>query len=316
MPLGSLTIAMEKFEDLYKSFKDRLANPLFFSFLCAWSAYNWEIVYTILKYDTKEIQAEGYISIYQYVKYKLSEPNTFKTPILIALGYTIFSPVIKNLIKILQSWLDSLTERIILKVNKGSVVSIERFIDLSKKNKEIKQELSEFYRNEAVIKTENENYKLDLENLKYQLNSVTTEKDALVIENKSTKIENENLIQQIDIKNEEYDVSFLNGSWTNTYTLKGTGVLNTEDILIKDGKYFLVHKNGREELCFIIHAFHRKSNNVVFFIKDRIKMEEGYKLYNGAPPELKYNVNFLLLNEEGVLYGSENADYDIQYKRR
>lgn len=89
----------EKLKDIYENIKDRLSNPLIFSFIVSWLVYNWEITVALLWYDKDQIKAEGYKSIFEFIQYQLnSKCFSFIIPLILALVYTFIMPYIKEFV--------------------------------------------------------------------------------------------------------------------------------------------------------------------------------------------------------------------------
>src|SRR5215475_11842150 len=95
---------MENFKDILASFKDRFTNPLIFSFICSWLIINWQISTALFSFDRKQIEIEGYQTLSQFIKAKLNTTDAFWHPLLIAIGYTLLIPILKNLIRAFYSW--------------------------------------------------------------------------------------------------------------------------------------------------------------------------------------------------------------------
>jgi hypothetical protein len=51
---------IEKPNDLLKELKDRLSNPLIFSFIIAWLFFNWQITVGLLLYKNDQLIRDGY----------------------------------------------------------------------------------------------------------------------------------------------------------------------------------------------------------------------------------------------------------------
>lgn len=95
---------MENIKEILNNIKDRLSNPLIFSFLLSWLIYNWEITVALVWYDKSQISAEGCKSIFEFIQYKLDNRygSTF-LPVIIAFIYTLGFPYLKYVINILNS---------------------------------------------------------------------------------------------------------------------------------------------------------------------------------------------------------------------
>src|SRR4051794_3420715 len=94
---------MDKITDLWKSFKERISNPLFSSFIFAWILCNWKITIALLWYDTKEIEELGFKTIFAFIEANLNPWDSFKLPLYTAIGYTVAMPFIKVAMDALKS---------------------------------------------------------------------------------------------------------------------------------------------------------------------------------------------------------------------
>ena len=92
---------MEKISEVWGNIKDRLTNPLLFSFFCSWLIFNWEIPVSLIWYDSEQIKVSGHNSIFQFIHCKLNKEHSFLYPILFAIFYTLLIPIIRNGISIL-----------------------------------------------------------------------------------------------------------------------------------------------------------------------------------------------------------------------
>lgn len=91
----------EKVKDIYENIKDRLSNPLMFSFVLSWLVYNWEISVALFWYDKSQFQAEGCKSIFEFIQDKIDTKCCSTIfPLGIAFLYTFAFPYIKQGIRI------------------------------------------------------------------------------------------------------------------------------------------------------------------------------------------------------------------------
>ncbi len=91
----------EKVKDVYENIKDRLSNPLIFSFVFSWLIYNWEITIALLWYDKTQFQAEGCKSIFEFIQDKINTKCwSTALPLVFAFLYTFGFPYLKQGIRI------------------------------------------------------------------------------------------------------------------------------------------------------------------------------------------------------------------------
>ena len=124
---------MEKVSEILNNIKDRLSNPLIFSFICSWLVYNWEISVALIWYDNKQIKACGCNSIFDFIQHQLSREGSFRYPLIFAICYTFLIPLIKSGIKLFYTWISKLTDEKEIGILKNASISYEKFLSLRKK---------------------------------------------------------------------------------------------------------------------------------------------------------------------------------------
>jgi hypothetical protein len=110
------------FSELFKSIKERLANPLFFSFIASWIFVNWEVSVALLWYDSKLYPKQG--DLISFINNHTSNCKSVGVPILLAVGYTVAMPFIKNFVNALQTF----GGNFYLWLSKESKISMSKFI--------------------------------------------------------------------------------------------------------------------------------------------------------------------------------------------
>ncbi|WP_333600827.1 hypothetical protein [Flavobacterium sp.] len=94
---------MEKVSEILNSIKERLSNPLIFSFIVSWLVYNWEITIALLWYDKTQFKAEGFKSVFEFVQHQLDTKCwSMKWPILLAVIYTFGMPYFKEFVDLMN----------------------------------------------------------------------------------------------------------------------------------------------------------------------------------------------------------------------
>ncbi len=291
---------MDRLKEILNNIKDRLTNPLIFSFICSWVVINWKIIVALFWYDTDQVEKAGFKTIFDFVSYSINKQNSFIYPLLIALGYTILMPIVKNLIRALYSWASKWGESWNLKILKGGMISIDKYFkfrdDYDKRTKIL----------EEIISKENE--------LTHKYNSLNT----TLLE---TKASENNLRQQLSEKVNEMarvtDARILNGHWTNTFSDTIVSSLGgTEEIIIENGNYYVIDKIGDKKHVFFINNFHfNVTNKTIFFIKEVVGQEKAF-IQEGPSVRLRFNPNRLVLEHPNLLVGFENGTTKIKYERQ
>lgn len=322
-------VFMDKFKDIIDNIKDRVSNPLIFSFICAWVAVNWEIVVALLYYDSKAIEKEHYATIYEFISAKLSESGAILIPFVIAVAYTVLMPFIKAWLKVLNSWVEKITENRILQINRDGKISIDRYLILKKNLEQKKVDIENMVNEESMLskelhETEKKFYNASTKNnhLEEELKVIRTELQQQKKEISTYRINEKNLKEQVNLFSKEIDtfskqkdISFLNGRWHCVYS----GVFplvfkGDEEAIIENGKYYIVNNGGRMHI-FNIEAYRYETDNKVFFVKNRVKLTVPWTMIAGRVQDLKYNYNALILADDGSLVGKENGATDIKYTR-
>ena len=107
---------MDKISEILNSVKERVSNPLIFSFLISWLVYNWKIPVALIWFDKEQISANGSKSIFDFIEDEWKKNGYFWIPLFIALGYTFIFPIIKNLISATQTWMSKWGENLNLRL--------------------------------------------------------------------------------------------------------------------------------------------------------------------------------------------------------
>lgn len=274
---------MDKISEIFNSIKDRLSNPLIFSFLVSWLVYNWKIPVALIWFDEKQISANGCKSIFEFIENELSK-GYFWIPCLFAFGYTFLFPIVKNLISATQTWMKKWGENLNLQISKGGKVGIEKYLKL---------------RNEYVEKIDELDKIISKESETREYNKL------LFAEKADLDAKNFQLQQQVELLNNEIesisDLKFLQGQWKFTIT-DNMSRSTSQDIKILGNKLFRIISNNIESSpTFLIdNFFYDKKYKKIIFIK---KGGEEKKL-----------VNIITYSNEAILEGREN-NYFVKYER-
>ncbi len=288
---------MEKLKEILSNIKERFSSPLFFSFICSWIAFNWEIVVSLLLYDTTQINKENCTTIFEFIRWKLNTQGSLYKPILFAIAYTILYPFIKNFIRILYSWIEKKSENIVLDINNDGKVSIEKYVKIREDYNKRSKILEEIIEKESV--TQNE------------VNEIRTQ--LYKLELKNGDLSQEVITKDIYIR-QMRNLSIFNGYWTNTYSSKDPVFAGEEDIFVENGKYYLLNTLGAKIYIFDIRDFYYDSiQKSIFFVKDRIN--QNTLTLPGVYNSLKYNINNLEIVNNDLFTGTENGTTTISYKR-
>ena len=290
---------MDKVSDILTNVKERLSNPLIFSFVLAWLVYNWKIPVALLWFDKKQISDSGYNNILEFIEAEWRSNGDLWRPLGIALIYTVFLPVVKNLYRLLNSLVYKYADNLDLKILKGSVVSIEKHLKFRELYLKRTEELDTIIKDEQKYLTENNEIRNELfianENLKKNL---------------ELKIELNEIINKID------DVSILNGIWKCTYTYNDNDNI-IEEVQIRFGRYEVIGSENKIYHKFdIVNFFNDSRKKRIFFVKKMTRNAIG-KLQNRDEIDNFdiYKFNVLRIENDELLTGQENDSIAIRYEK-
>lgn len=291
---------MDKVSNILNNIKDRLSNPLIFSFLLSWLIFNWEITVALVWYDKSQINAEGCKSIFEFIENEWSQNGKIKEPFLVAICYTLLLPIIKNLIRLFNSFVYKYADILDFKILKKSSVSIEKHLKIRDAYIKRTQELDKIFKDEEIYIIEN--------------NQIRNE---LSIARENQKNADQFRVDLNDIINGINDVSFLNGFWNVTYIYNQNDVNKQtviEKVEIINGRYQIVSKNKVDHKYDIRNFYLNKRNKTLFFIKylkneyirntDEELCEEDYR-----------KICELRLDNEDRLSGDENRFVSVVFER-
>jgi len=284
---------MEKISEILNHIKERISNPLIFSFICSWLIINWPITVGLIWYDSKQIEHEGFSSIFQFINSKIDTEHSLWHPLLFALGYTILIPNIRNLIRAFYSWTSKWGDKWNLKIIDRGKISIERYLNLRAEHDRKNKFLEEVIEKESSYRETYDAANQELLTVKNQLNDVSL-----------------NLTNSQKYMRQLRDLNILNGVWENSHESKeGKGI---ETATIENGKYLIYSSIGEKEHIFDIRDFYFDNlNRNVFFVKELISDQKEKR-----PKEEYYNINRLRFEGDDLLVGTENGTTKIRYKRK
>ncbi len=283
---------MEKINDILNNIKDRLSNPLIFSFVCSWLVINWQITVALIWYDPKQIANEKCISIFDFINDKLNIIDYLVWPLVMALLYTFAMPIIKNGIKAFYSWTSKWGENWNLKILNEGKISIDKYLKLRSDYKNAMQKLEEVISEESEYIDRYNKLNSDFLNSKNKLNET-----AKKLSDKETFIQ------------ESRDVRILDGTWEVKQNIQGEKI--TQNVQIIGGGYNIVSDFGNKDYKFDIRNFYYDNiKKDVFFVKEGVAGQDRYK--SSAD---NYRINMLKFEGKDKLIGMEDR-LQIEYIRK
>lgn len=283
---------MDTIKDVFNSIKERFSNPLIFSFVCFWLGFNWQIPVALIWYDKSQIESAGFDTLFDFIENQLGKKDSLSEPIFLAFVYTLFIPIINNLIKGLNSWASNWGDRWSLNLRRTGKISTSRYLklreDLELRNKKL----------EEVTLKEGEYFQ--------RYNDGQTE--ILNLRTEMTQM-GEKLNEHVTFSLKLYDISTIKGKWKCSYRFPD-GKDGTEHAIIEDSKYFIYALGSRGQKFIIRDFYYNNVTKEVFFIKELL---EGLKMEK--PLEEHIKINRLKLEDRNLMVGTENELIEIEYRR-
>lgn len=285
---------MEKANEFFKNLKDRLSNPLVFSFIISWLVSNWEIVVALVWHDNKQIENEGCRSVFEFISQKLNWLQSFIIPFSVALAYTFLMPVIRVWINALYTKIDKWSEDWKLEILKGGKISIDKYLQLKANLDKRSKILEEVISSESTYINNSNELSTELYTLKNTLNETTSKLNTA-----------NTFIKELQ------DWKIIDGAWQNNYEINDFKK-GTESIYIENGKYYIINSIGIKEYKFDIRNFYFDNRNQnIFFVKEVVSEEK-----TSRKESEHYNINRLHFENKDLLVGTENGTTKIAYRRK
>ena len=184
--LSSKCKSMDAYKELMASIRERIKNLLIYSFLFAWCIYNWRTLLVLFFYSSEDVLADGYGSKLDAIDNLLSGTTSLWYPLVSALLFTFFFPLIRNTIGVFNAWMTRWGTDWNLKIARKGYMPTEKFMKM-------KQELTEQI-NAAQQLVEDEK-KLEL---------TINQKNDLIA----------SLQRSVDLEREKTSFSKLHGMWS------------------------------------------------------------------------------------------------------
>lgn len=283
---------MERLTDILNNIKDRVSNPLIFSFMVSWTAINWKIVVSLLWYDNLQIKNAGYDTIYSFIEANLNPSDGFWNPLVLACTYTFGFPLVKIVVRGFYTLTAKWGNNLNLILSKEGKVGIESYLKLRDNYDKRTKVLEEVIASESVTRGEFETLKTEL--LKIQSESID-------IKNRENELRNSIMLQN--------DYKILNGYWVIKYTDESGAFNGEQEIFIDNGHYSYIKSFGEKEEMFYISNFSYDSvNKRVFFVKELTNQKNKVTQ--------KLTISELIFERDDLLTGRENRSVKIEYKRK
>lgn len=151
----------EHLQDAYNSIKDRFKNSFILTFLIVWSALHWELIYTILNFDSGENRISKVAFISSYIK--------THSMIWIPLCNSIISLVIVYIVfifsDVIHSFYNVIRNAVLSAIKSKKVIRIEEYNRIGKELDRIRARAGDFQRKETEYILSKEDLEKDVTEL-------------------------------------------------------------------------------------------------------------------------------------------------------
>lgn len=162
---------MEKINSILENIKERLSNPLIFSFLISWILINWDVTVALLWYDPPQVD-KGHYSLIKYIADNTSWWNSIWKPLLFAIGYTALIPIIKQFVSTFYIIIENAGDRYKIRYSKEGYVSAKYHLEVQAAYEEQMKITSQIINASEDTKKELQDFRRKSEELQSMYNNV------------------------------------------------------------------------------------------------------------------------------------------------
>lgn len=181
--------------EVFKPFLHRLSQPIILSFCIAWLFWNWEIVISLLWYDSTSIKQLGFENHAEYIK-TLSNPwKNYVWPIIISLLY----PGVLFALNSFITWIKKHEEKTFFKITQDASVPTKLYLDIQDQIDIKEKRISKFIAKESSMLGELNDLKIENQKLQSDLNTLSTEFKETKIEHDKILLDSKNAFHQLTI---------------------------------------------------------------------------------------------------------------------
>ncbi|MCA6363036.1 MAG: hypothetical protein IM638_08350 [Bacteroidetes bacterium] len=281
-------------KDVLDSIRERVANPLIFSFLASWLIANWRIIVGLFWFDSNDINSAGYYSLIDFIEKTINPYNGFLIPFFCAIGYVLLNPIVKNWIRAFHAWTTKWGEKRRLKILQDAYIGIDKYFSLKQQLNRKVTELTE------LINKESETFE-EVKKVKSQYLKEKMLSDELHLK-----------IEQLEAsQNLLFNHRFLDGYWINSYQYPN-GKKGKEEVVIHAGQYSITGTFNVQQKTFDISDFvYNPNTKQIFFIKTIVP-----ELKDKVPANDRIHINRLELVNNDLLVGLEDGEIKIEYRKK
>lgn len=124
----------EYFKDFFANFRERISNPLVFSYFLAWIVWNWKITLALIWHDPSQQVIGGVqYSISEYADRLVAKCGSCSIPFIIAIFYTFGLPYLKGWIQSFNLKVRKYFEEAHFEIDNTRTVSLAKYLKLREK---------------------------------------------------------------------------------------------------------------------------------------------------------------------------------------
>jgi len=322
---------MDALKDFYKEAKNRVANPIFFSFILSWLLWNWKVPVGFIMYNNSTLKKLGYDNYIELVVHNASWSSYFYHPLISALIYTfIFPPVRVGIIAFL-SWMNRINTWSKKRILKNSTVPMARFIKETDRTDALSKKLEDLYAKDSSIKEENEELRAEANTTQNQIAQYERKMKDMIKRTDEDSIHYNALKKELSAANEKIDRYAVQN---NQKVIKGNWLLQISsldkeskryeptkhyDVLFDQGKVFIVDDISSWEWGDVLsfnYNYFEKTVNITLLVEKAMKRSAN----NTSDKRVLYHQVLTVvshinghLNE---LSGTDSNGYNIVYRYR
>jgi hypothetical protein len=270
---------MENLTEFWKNVKERISNPFIFSFIILWFVYNWKITLGIFLLDSNDFRLTGNLTLIDYLEGQIKY-IVFWKPIVFAILYCLFVPVIKELLRAFNAVVNRYGSDLYFRISKDSKVDFELYTQQIRDLDHNKKEIDTLLKDARTKDQERQAASAELVIVKQRLQEMER-----------------NYQEQLETTNRMRDVKVLNGAYS--VVRDGREHQDTFRVEIQNGLYKETTSNDSSAIEGFF--FDNRNKAIVFARKNQDKNAKSQHLF------------YVLTREsDQYLSGTEN-DYPISF---
>jgi hypothetical protein len=273
--------------DITSEIKERVTNPFFVTFFLSWIGWNWQLVFTLINFDTHSALNEKIILIQEYLNHHSFQGTLLWWPVCTAFKAIVIFALLNQCALFISVLVRRQVRPLIYKwVGHKDIVDINTHKEVKERLFRVQEAFVEMEQTTTKATTENSILKKERQDAKEKF--IQLEADILELKNTENKERNIHSLE-----------NFFEGRWYNEYIFPD-GTTGEEPVDIKEGtKYFA---NGK--YIFDLDMIEvRQDNGTLKFRKV------------GIGNDKRRAVNDLIIINESEYRGIEDKNIIITYTR-